>query len=364
MIAFAIGQWRRGDMTSPVDPQPPSEDEALPEVDANAIAPEESEVQFPVDQLAPEDSEGQSPADEPPPDADEPPPEAIDAAPAAEEAPPDTDEPAPEAIATAPSTHPSPQDASDPTREAVGAAKWSDANLAEAMAAWTEALHSVQRSIDGAADAIRFLRATIQEMGPLWRSLGGLEEVLHAFDKQEAQSPGTAQATAAEPTPPAPEQEEAELPDHIIPLTQRAAQGAQGEQGWQSWRRKAVGGGKAPVWEEADEAPAMPVGPPRATLKPVTLVPDETPAPYAYKVTVEDRKSPIELVQLHRAFLSIPAVRNLSLLNYVNGVASISLETTEEVEPPDFESAIRKTMKKSCSVLPHESNTILIQVGE
>ena len=78
----------------------------------------------------------------------------------------------------------------------------------------------------------------------------------------------------------------------------------------------AMGGGGRGSW-------TLPVGPPRPTLKPVTLVPDETPAPYAYKVTIEDRKSPIELVQLHRAFSSIPAVRNLSLLNYLNGVASL-----------------------------------------
>lgn len=152
--------------------------------------------------------------------------------------------------------------------------------------------------------------------------------------------------------------------DHVIPLAPRVVQAAQPAQEWQTWRRKPPIREKPAAWEEADEAPVMPVGPPRATLKPVTLIPDETPAPYAYKVTVEDRKSPIELVQLHQAFSSIPAVRNLSLLNYLNGVASIALETTEEVEPPEFESAIRKTMKRNCSVLPHESNTILIQVGE
>jgi hypothetical protein len=240
-----------------------------------------------------------------------------------------------------------------------------DEHLADAMAAWTEALHSVQRSIDGAAEAIRFLRSTVQQMAPLLRSLGGLEDALQSFEGRAPESLPAAPENVMEAGPPSPpERSGSDMPDHVIPLAPRVVQAAQPDQGWQSWRRKPAAREKPAPWEEADEAPAMPIGPPRATLKPVTLIPDETPAPYAYKVTVEDRKSPIELVQLHQAFSSIPAVRNLSLLNYLNGVASIALETTEEVEPPEFESAIRKTMKRNCSVLPHESNTILIQVGE
>jgi hypothetical protein len=106
------------------------------------------------------------------------------------------------------------------------------------------------------------------------------------------------------------------------------------------------------------------IGPPRAALKPVTLVPDDTVAPYSYRVTVEDPRKPLELVPLHQALSTMPAVRNMSLLSYINGVASIALESTEEILPPDIENAIHKTMKRSCSVLPHDSNTILVQVGE
>lgn len=108
----------------------------------------------------------------------------------------------------------------------------------------------------------------------------------------------------------------------------------------------------------------MAVGPPRATLKPVTLVPDDTVAPYSYRVTVEDRQRDLELVPLHQALSAMPAVRNMSLLSYISGVASIALESTEEILPPEIENTIHKTMKRSCSVLPHDSNTILVQVGE
>jgi hypothetical protein len=116
--------------------------------------------------------------------------------------------------------------------------------------------------------------------------------------------------------------------------------------------------------EEAESAWAPPAGPSRPSLKPVTLVPDDTPAPFAYRLTVEDRKNSVELMKLHQALTSIPSVRNLSLLNFASGVASLTLEATDEIQPSELENAVRKVMKRSCSVVPHESNTILVQVGD
>ena len=116
--------------------------------------------------------------------------------------------------------------------------------------------------------------------------------------------------------------------------------------------------------EEAEGAWVMPAGPSRPPPKPITLVPDETPAPYAYRVTVEDRKNSVELMQLHQALTSIAAVRNLSLLNYVNGIASISLESTDELQPVELENALHKVMKRNCTIVPHDSNTFLVQLGD
>jgi hypothetical protein len=234
----------------------------------------------------------------------------------------------------------------------------------EAIAAWTDALHSVERSINEAAEAIRFLRATLQQMAPLLRSLGGLEEALHGFgepplrraetrpfeDARPASSLQYGDEAAAE-TSPAPARR-----DRVAPI----------ERQWPVQRRNATPPVKdrTSKWDEAESQWAPQAGPPRPVPKPVTLVPDDTPAPYAYKVTIEDRKGPVELLPLHRALTAIPSVRNVFLLNYVNGVASLSLETMEELQPPDLENAVKKVMKRSCSVVPHESNVILIQVGE
>jgi hypothetical protein len=235
--------------------------------------------------------------------------------------------------------------------------------LTDAMAAWTEALRSVERSINDAAEAIRFLRATIQQMAPLWRSLGGLEEAMRGFEEQPRRRPEP-QAIVDSHAAPLQYDEEEGGPEPSRPPGSHHDEVVQSEREWPVQRRKALPKERSPKWGEVEGQWTPPAGPPRPSLKPVTLVPDDTPAPYAYRVTIEDRKSPVELVELHRALTSIPSVRNLSLLNYVNGIASLSLETTDEIQPAELENAVKKIMKRSCSVVPHESNVILIQVGE
>lgn len=235
-------------------------------------------------------------------------------------------------------------------------------DLAPALAAWTDALRSVERSINEAAESIRFLRATLQQMAPLLRSLGGLEEALGAFIDQPQRGPEA--PPVAEFGAPLrlldTEEEEPSRPASIP----HGGEGGHLNREWQAMRRKSGAREKAHQAEEAEGGWVMPVGPSRPAPKPVTLVPDDTPAPYAYRVTVEDRKNSVELMQLHQALNSIPSVRNLSLLNYVNGIASISLESTDELQSSELENALHKVMKRNCTVVPHDSNTMLVQLGD
>jgi hypothetical protein len=247
--------------------------------------------------------------------------------------------------------------------------------LAAAVEHWTEAVRSVQKSIDEAATAIRSFREMLAPMVPLLRSLGVLEDAFRGFAVEAPQAqpaPETAAEIAPAPTaqpppvtqpPPAAQPPPATPAEDTAPPTTKAAGGETPDQAWQSWR-KTPGGKERPTRWTGQEEEAVAVGPPRAAPKPVTLVPDDTIAPYSYRVTVEDPRRDLELVPLHQALSAMPAVRNMSLLSYINGVASIALESTAEILPPDIENAIHKTMKRSCSVLPHESNTILVQVGE
>ncbi len=237
--------------------------------------------------------------------------------------------------------------------------------LAAAVDRWTEAFASVQKSIDEAATAIRSLREMLQPIVPLMRSLGVLEDALRGFavEPPEAQP---APKTAADIAPaPAAQPPLGAVDEDTTPPPATALEAETPERAWQSWRRRPGGRERPAHWTgQEEDAGAVAIGPPRATLKPVTLVPDDTVAPYSYRVTVEDPRKPLELVPLHQALSTMPAVRNMSLLSYINGVASIALESTEEILPPDIENAIHKTMKRSCSVLPHDENTILVQVGE
>ena len=237
--------------------------------------------------------------------------------------------------------------------------------LAAAVDRWTEAIRSVQKSIDEAAAAIRSFREMLQPMAPLLRSLGVLEDALRGFAVEPPQAqpaPETAADLAPAPTaqPPLRAVDEDTAPPPATAIEEETP-----ERAWQSWKRRPEGKERPARGTGQDEdAGAVAIGPPRAALKPVTLVPDDTVAPYSYRVTVEDPRKPLELVPLHQALSTMPAVRNMSLLSYINGVASIALESTEEILPPDIENAIHKTLKRSCSVLPHDSNTILVQVGE
>lgn len=248
-----------------------------------------------------------------------------------------------------------------------------DEDLSAAMEGWTEALRAVQKSIDEAAEAIRFLRRTMQEMAPLWQSLGNLEDALRGTEQgapeQRPLERPVSQRAATLPAPPALEEEaeeetEATLDAGTTP-TQAPAQPPQDEE-WQSFKRRPQKRERPASWrEQPEESPASPVAmEPRAALKPVTLVPDDTIAPYSYRMTIEEPGSPVGLVPLHQALSGVAAIRNLSLIGYINGVASIAVEATEELSATDVEQAINKTMKQECSVITHDESTLLVQIGD
>ncbi len=228
----------------------------------------------------------------------------------------------------------------------------------EAIAAWTEALRSVERSVNEAADAIRFLRATIQQMAPVLRSIEGLEELVERFDDRPQRRPDppalndilVSYEGEIEAPPPGPT---------LLPQREDPA-----ERDWSLQRRKPPVKDGSPRHDEPEAAWTAQPGPTRHAAKPVTLVPDDTPALYAYRVTIEDRQGPVQLVQLHRALAGLPAVRNLLLLNYVGGVASLSLEAMEEIQPSELENVVKKVLKRNCSVVLHESNVMLVQMGD
>ena len=69
--------------------------------------------------------------------------------------------------------------------------------------------------------------------------------------------------------------------------------------------------------------------------------------PRTYRVTVEDKRRGVDLVPLHRALLGMEGVRDMSLLSYSNGVAIVSLDTLDELDPDALCAAIARAMGRS-----------------
>lgn len=234
-----------------------------------------------------------------------------------------------------------------------------------ALEGWTEALRSVQKSIDEAAEAIRFLRRTMQDMAPLWQSLTNLEDALRGG--APSQRPAKDAPTPA-PRPMAPvleqetEEEGAPVAPEPVEEPARAAVPTP-DVGWESFRRRPEERARAQPRRAPEEAPEPIALEPRAALKPVTLVPDDTIAAYSYRMTVEEPGKPVDLVPLHQALNNVAAIRNMSLIGYMNGVASIAIEATEEISAAEVENAISKTLKQECSVMTHDESTLLVQIG-
>ncbi|MEX2246417.1 MAG: hypothetical protein WEC75_06995 [Dehalococcoidia bacterium] len=86
--------------------------------------------------------------------------------------------------------------------------------------------------------------------------------------------------------------------------------------------------------------------------------------PRTYRITVEDKRRGVDLVPLHRALLGMEGVRDMSLLSYNNGVAIVSLETTDDIDPPSLEQAVSRAMARPARVETHNEFTMVVKLEE
>jgi hypothetical protein len=195
---------------------------------------------------------------------------------------------------------------------------------------WKDSLKSVQTSIDDAAGAVNLLCSTLQEFAPMWRSLGQLEETLRDTGRSE---------TAAGPV--------GEVPIADAQQPRPAA------------------GETAPL-EPARAAEAAPVAPkpPRRVVAGRAIRPAGGDSGiHSYTLTVEDTKRRVDLVPLHRALRSVPGVRDMALLGYTNGIATITLDMRSGLEAPALEAAIAGTTSRECKIWARSADTFLVRVG-
>ena len=86
--------------------------------------------------------------------------------------------------------------------------------------------------------------------------------------------------------------------------------------------------------------------------------------PRTYRITVEDKRRGVDLVPLHRALLGMDGVKDMSLLSYNNGVAIVSLDTTNELDPEELRSCVARAMSREATVEVHNEHTMVVKLAE
>ncbi len=201
---------------------------------------------------------------------------------------------------------------------------------------WKKSLKSIRTSIDDAAGAVNLLRSTLQELAPMWRSLSRLEEALRDTGRGE---------TAAGPAGGVP----------IAGTPQRRAVAGETSPPEPTPAAKAT---------HPFEAAAVARKPARRVVEGRAIRPAAgSSAVHSYTLTVEDTKRRVDLVPLHRALRSVPGVRDMALLGYTNGIATITLDARSGLEPPALEAAIADTTSRECRIWARSADTFLVKVG-
>lgn len=199
---------------------------------------------------------------------------------------------------------------------------------------WAASLKEIQKSIDDAAGAVNQLRAALQEMAPMWRTLVQLEETLRTTGLGETTARPTSEGSTAD----------------------TSAAGV-----------RAV---EAPQVETTvREAGQIPEAAAPGAVRPLAAARTSRPgegraAAFGYTITVEDTKRRVDLAPLHRALRSVPGVRDMSLLAYTNGIATIALDSRADIEAPALEAAIAGTTNRECKIWARSPDSFLVRVGK
>lgn len=211
--------------------------------------------------------------------------------------------------------------------------------IAAAFTRWRESLESVRRSIDEATTAVGLLRASLQEMAPLWRSLEQLEQALNSSDLAGAieQAAAAAQEVAAKSGGLSP-QTVTDSEDVVAPEPEES----EVEAPWSE--RPALSDAGRP--RPAREVPSFGAG-----------------SQNSYTVTVEDVGAKVKLVPLHQSLSRVEGVRELSLKSYANGIAVVCIDSEVELEAPVLQEAISAGMNRACRITAGEGSSFLVRMS-
>lgn len=212
-----------------------------------------------------------------------------------------------------------------------------DRALAEAALRWQETLRGIEERVREATEAINLLRESLREVAPLLRGIEELDAALRSL-------------AGGPPGPPA-FPREAPASGLKVPPVAPAAGAVGAERLWS---------GESP----SPSAPPPPA-PEELSTRPAAL----DLLPQSYTITVEDRReddrrSRVDLAPLHRALMEMKGVRDLRLVSYAHGVATIALEVQGEIDASELQSAIAEAMQRECIVVARDSQRIHVRMVE
>ncbi|MDZ4278348.1 MAG: hypothetical protein U1B78_04335 [Dehalococcoidia bacterium] len=189
---------------------------------------------------------------------------------------------------------------------------------------WRQALDDLERSLRDASRAIGMLR--------------------HSLEMEDLRAGPVSAAAPAMPAPAAPEQP----PDPAAPEgddaeVENGSRASPFERLWERIEHERL--------EKQQEAPDA--APKRRGLDAL---------PQQYLVTVEDKEHEVDLVPLHRAFLNVAGMDEVSLVSFANGVPVISLRVEGELDFDRLSEAVGTTMGRQCEAIPQENNRLHLRL--
>ena len=86
--------------------------------------------------------------------------------------------------------------------------------------------------------------------------------------------------------------------------------------------------------------------------------------PSEYRITIEDRDgTPVDLVPVQRALRAFASADDVSLLNFANGTAVISMRITGELDLDKLGSAIGMATSRECEVIPQDQGKLFLRLS-
>lgn len=84
--------------------------------------------------------------------------------------------------------------------------------------------------------------------------------------------------------------------------------------------------------------------------------------PAQYFFTIEDMEGRADLVALHRGFLGLREVRDVSLMSFVNGVPIVSVNAERELDLAQLSEAIGEATDRECDIVTQDGPKVHVRL--